>query len=86
MPEWFYGVLIALIAASGAWLTYLTNRRSADTQRLTNLDGKIKDLEDANTKTNKRFIRVVNYANRLRKQVGELGGDPEEWPDDLYDE
>lgn len=79
MPDWFYGVLLALIAGSGAWLTFLTNRRSSDSQRLS-------ALEKANAITNKRNIRLMNYATRLRKQVGDLGGEPEEWPDDLYDE
>jgi len=76
MPEWIgptlVGVLIALIGASGGWLASLIARQSARQKRDDTL--------------NKRITRLVNFCWRLMHQVEQLGGEPEQWPDDLYDE
>jgi len=76
MPDWIPGalvaLLVALIGASGVWLAQLISRQSARQKR-----------DDV---LNKRIFRLINFCRRLMRQVEDLGGEPEQWPDDLYDE
>jgi len=65
-------VAVAIVAASGAWLTYNATKSAARAKREDTLQ--------------KRNIRLINYAARLRDKLEAAGGEPEPWPDDLYDE
>ncbi|MGE0399956.1 MAG: hypothetical protein AB7T06_24790 [Kofleriaceae bacterium] len=68
-------VLVALIAASGAWLTVNATRAAARLKR-----------EDA---LQKRNLRIINYAQELRDVLSSRLGKDEKlppWPDNLFDE
>lgn len=69
MPEWLPLVIVALIAASGGWLTYLTNKRSADAQRITALEQRLSRME-------RRDAAWQNYAQLLRQHINDEKGPP----------
>lgn len=74
MPEWLPIVIVALIAASGAWLSYLTAKRSGDSARIDTMTIRMDSME-------KRNIMLVSYAQQLRQHI--LDGNPPpppEWP------
>lgn len=62
---------VAIVAASGAWLTYNAAKSAQRAKR--------EDL------LQRRIIRIINYAQRLRAKLEEHDIPPEAWPDNLYD-
>jgi hypothetical protein len=80
LSTWVGPILIALIASSGAWLTWLVTRKSADRKAL-------EEKQRMSDRKDKRIIRLTNYAQRLRTRIESDGPPPAEpWPDDLFDE
>lgn len=79
MPDWLPIVIVALIAASGGWLTYLTSRRSSDSNRLDTLNTRVDKLE-------KRGVKLINYAQKLRQHIEDGNPPPPpDWPNDIFD-
>jgi hypothetical protein len=79
MPDWMLAIVLAAIAASGGWLTWLTNRRSSD-------KADIRELRDRMDELERRDLIWRNYAQRLRDHI--YAGSPPpppEWPMDLYE-
>jgi len=73
--EWItpvVAVAVAVVAASGAWLTYGAAKSAQRAKREDTLQ--------------KRNIRVINYAQSQRAKLEANGLEPDPWPDDLYDE
>lgn len=80
MAEWVLPIILAVIAASGGWLTWLTNRRSSDKRDLRDHARRIETLE-------RRDMVWRNYAQKLRDHIYEgKPPPPPAWPvDALYD-
>ena len=88
MAEWWVGplvtIIVAIVAASGAWLTIFFTRRQAERART---DARLTALEARNDLVNRRNFMLINYAQRLRDHIyQQKPPPPEEWPEDLYDQ
>lgn len=82
MPEWAYLIVIALIAASGGWLTYLTSKRTSDSARIAALEARVDAAERKAERAERKYRRAVNYATKLRRHIDdELGPPPPDWPE-----
>jgi hypothetical protein len=80
MAEWVLPVILSVIAASGGWLTWLTNRRSSDKRDLRELTRRVDQLE-------RRDMVWRNYAQLLRDHIYQAKPPPPPpWPvDALYE-
>lgn len=77
-------IIVAIVAASGAWLTVYFTRRQAERART---DARLTALEARNDLVNRRNFMLINYAQRLRDHIyQQKPPPPEEWPEDLYDQ
>jgi len=80
MPDWLLAIIVAAIAASGGWLTWLTNRRSSDKQE-------IRELRDRMDVFERRDMIWRNYAQELRDHIyARKSPPPPKWPVELYDD
>lgn len=88
MAEWWVAplatVIVAIVGASGVWLTVVVTKRGTERARV---DARLNALEARNDIVNRRNFMLINYASRLRAHI-ERGDPPppEEWPEDLYDQ
>lgn len=74
MPDWFYGLILALIAAMGGWLSWQTTRRAGDREELRDLHKRMDDQR-------RRIERLENYAANLREHIyASKGPPPPDWP------
>lgn len=88
MAQWWVGplvtLLVAIVAASGAWITIVISKRQKERELV---EQRLTTLEKRNDTVNSRNFKLINYAQRLRDHI--YAGDPpppEEWPEDLYDQ
>lgn len=80
MPDWLLAIAVAAIAASGAWLTWLTNRRSGDRREMRELTRRVDTLE-------RRDMIWRNYAQTLRDHIyARKDPPPPPWPVEMYDD
>ena len=96
MPEWLSIVIVAVIAASGGWLTFLTTRQSSANQRQ---EAMYKQLMDQGRATEDRLAAAlhriddlevgrnaaIDYAVILRLHIEDRKGPPAPaWPVGIY--